>query len=380
LPGDLGDFLGMDRPIRPDNTLPTIPDRPGLGSRPGTGDRPGISTLPGVVDRPGLGNRPGVVDRPGGGGRPSIGDLVNRPIEINNRPINNHPHINNRPSWVNINNVTINNIQNNWQTVVTRPTQIGGGIHNWSVNHPQRIAYWNRWGNGIRVGWPAFHHNTWFRPNWWAAHPHAFCGWHYWHRFHVHGWAFWWSRPAWPAFSTWFVWRAPAAVWSQPIFYDYGQGGNVVFQDNRVFIDGQQVATADEFAQSAAALATVPPPASEEEAAQVDWMPLGTFAVSMDQKEIEPSLVIQLAVSKEGVISGTVYNTQTEQAQTVQGQVDKETQRVAFRIAASDSFVAETGLYNLTQDEAPLLVHYGSEKTETWLLIRLEQPQETNDQ
>ena len=37
-----------------------------------------------------------------------------------------------------------------------------------------------------------------------------------------------------------------------------------------MYINNEQVATADEFAQSAAALATVPPPASEEEAAAID--------------------------------------------------------------------------------------------------------------
>jgi hypothetical protein len=189
--------------------------------------------------------------------------------------------------------------------------------------------------------------------------------------------SYWWSQPQWQDFSNWFAWSAPAATWSEPIYYDYGQGGNVVYEDNSVYIAGQQVATAEEFAQSAAALATVPPPANEDEAAKVQWMPLGTFAISMNQKEAEPSLMIQLAVSKEGIISGTIYNSQTDQAQSVQGQVDKETQRVAFRVMTSETFVAETGLYNLTQNEAPLLVHYGADKTDNWLLVRMEQPQET---
>jgi len=83
---------------------------------------------------------------------------------------------------------------------------------------------------------------------------------------------------------------------------------------------------------------------------------------------------VQLAVSKEGIISGTLYNTQTDAAQSVQGQVDKETQRVAMRIADSDTVVIETGIYNLTQDQTPILVHYGTDRTETWMLVRLENP------
>jgi hypothetical protein len=45
---------------------------------------------------------------------------------------------------------------------------------------------------------------------------------------------------------------------------------------------------------------------------------------------------------------------------------------VAFRIGESENIVVETGLYNLTQEEAPALVHFGTEKVEDWLLVRLE--------
>ena len=45
---------------------------------------------------------------------------------------------------------------------------------------------------------------------------------------------------------------------------------------------------------------------------------------------------------------------------------------MAFRIGESDSVVAETGLYNLTQEEAPVLIHFGTERTENYLLVRLE--------
>ncbi len=44
----------------------------------------------------------------------------------------------------------------------------------------------------------------------------------------------------------------------------------------------------------------------------------------------------------------------------------------------------ETGIYNLTQDETPLLVHFGKDRTEQWLLVRLNQddtdaPQDTSN-
>jgi hypothetical protein len=276
--------------------------------------------------------------------------------------------INNRPSWVNIDRDRFTNIDNRWGNQI-------GGLHNWDNRYPGRRDYWRGWGDGVRAGWNWGRYGNCFSPNWWVDHRHSFCGWHYGHSFRSHGWDYWWTIPTFAAVTNWFSWSAPASVWSQPVYYDYGQGGNVVYENNVVYINGEQIASADEFAQSAAVLATVPPPASPEEAEAVDWMPLGTFAVAADEKDVDPNRVIQLAISKEGIISGTLYNTQTDRAQSVQGQVDKQTQRVAFRIGESEDIVVESGLYNLTQDDAPVLVHFGTDRIENWLLVRLENPE-----
>lgn len=273
--------------------------------------------------------------------------------------------INNRPSWVNIDRSRSVTINNRWQSQV-------GRIQNWHVAHPNRVARWNRWGVGVRNRWGAVR-RPWFGGAWWAGHRHPWSGWHYGYRFRRYGWGYWWRRPTFAVATAWFAWRTPA-VWAEPIYYDYGTGGNVVYQDNSVYINGQEIATTAEFAQTAAELATVPPPATEEEAEAAEWLPLGTFGVSVNEKDVEPTRYLQLAVNKEGIVSGTLYNSATDQAQSVQGRVDRETQRVALRIGESESFVAETGLYNLTQEEAPLLVHFGAGKTETWLLARLENP------
>jgi hypothetical protein len=104
-------------------------------------------------------------------------------------------------------------------------------------------------------------------------------------------------------------------------------------------------------------------------------MALGTFMVTANENDLQPTRTIQLAVNRDGIVSGTLYNDATDIAQTVLGQVDKETQRVALRIGESDEVVVETGLYNLTQNEAPALVHFGPDKTETWLLVRLDAPE-----
>ena len=58
----------------------------------------------------------------------------------------------------------------------------------------------------------------------------------------------------------------------------------------------------------------------------------------------------------------------------ISGQVDKKTQRVAWKIGSNNT-VLETSLQNLTQDVAGCLVHFGADITQTWLLVRLKQPE-----
>lgn len=348
-PGDLGDFLGMDRPVT------TLPGVVGPSTRP---------NLPNVPNRPGPGiNRPGN-NRPGDN-RPGI---VTRPINTGNIHIGNNTVINNRPAWVNIDRGRYNEINNRWQGQIN-------GLHGWNTRYPNRAGYWHGWANGVRYNphWHGHFHGC-FRPNWWGAHPYRWGGWHYGWCFGRHNWNYWWTVPTFVGVTNWFRWTAPPAVWAQPVYYDYGQGGNVVYNDNRVYIDGEQVGTANEFAQTAADLATVPPPPDPAAAKEEDWMSLGTFAVSRGEKDQAPTMIAQLAVNKDGIVSGTLFDSSSEKSQTLQGQVDKSTQRVAVRVGEDENLIVETGLYNLTQEEAPVLVHYGTEKVENWLLVRMEAP------
>ena len=359
--GDLGDFLGMDKPLKP-STLPGT-TRPNIGNGIANGNRPNIGN--GIGNN--IGNRPNI-------GNGSGNNLINnRPVNIGQINIGKNTAISNRPSWANIDRGRVTSINNRWQNQI-------GGLHNWNSIHPNRAAFWAGWGAGVHSAYHWHNRNPGcFRGDWWYGHPHRWCGWHYGYGFHHHSWDYWWTIPTYRACVNWFTWRAPATVWAEPVYYDYGQGGNVVYNDNSVYINGDQVATTTEFAQSAAELATVPPPASEEEAEQVEWLPLGTFAVSAGEKDVDPNRIVQLAVSKTGIISGTLYNTETDATQSVQGQVDKDTQRVAFRIGESEDIVVESGLYNLTQEQAPLLVHFGPNKVENWLLVRLEDPAPEDD-
>jgi hypothetical protein len=59
--------------------------------------------------------------------------------------------------------------------------------------------------------------------------------------------------------------------------------------------------------------------------------------------------------------------------------VDKKTQRAAWTIGDNKDNVMETGFYNLTKDEAPMLVHFGKDKTEQWLLVRMGQDEQQQE-
>ena len=105
-------------------------------------------------------------------------------------------------------------------------------------------------------------------------------------------------------------------------------------------------------------------------------MPLGVFALTPDGQPSgpEPSLFLQLAISKEGVMSGTLHNAANDTTQTIEGMVDKESQRAAWTVTGKTRPIMETGIINLTEDTAPALVHFADGSTQQWLLVRLEEP------
>jgi hypothetical protein len=58
----------------------------------------------------------------------------------------------------------------------------------------------------------------------------------------------------------------------------------------------------------------------------------------------------------------------------MEGMVDEKTQRAAWTVVDKKYPIMETGLYNLTEDEAPALIHFADGQTQQWLLVRLQDP------
>ena len=116
--------------------------------------------------------------------------------------------------------------------------------------------------------------------------------------------------------------------------------------------------------------------ASATKPAADDWMPLGVFAVTHDGEPTgaDPTMFLQLAVSKQGVINGTFQNTATNDDHQIAGMVDKETQRAAWTPEGKNWPIMETGIVNLTQETTPALIHFEDGSTQQRLLVRLDKP------
>jgi hypothetical protein len=201
--------------------------------------------------------------------------------------------------------------------------------------------------NTFDRGWYTNHPGAWFAAGWAAGR----C---------------WWPC-TWATVDDWFD-----LTDDEPYYYDYGN--TVVYQDDNVYVNNQDAGTAEQYYNQAATLAQTGTQA--DASSDGDWLPLGVFALSKDGSQ-SSNMVLQLAVNKQGVIRGNYQDSADNDNQVIHGSVDLKTQRVAFTIGDKTDRVVETGLYNLTKDEAPALIHFGADRTEQWLLVRLTNPNAT---
>jgi hypothetical protein len=200
-----------------------------------------------------------------------------------------------------------------------------------------------------------YEHNGVYGQQWYGAHATA------------------WAPTAWAAGSAWTA-TSYGAVASHcgyaaaPVSYDYGN--NVTCNNGNVMVNGQPAGTAEEFSQQADDLAQT---GVEAQPADTDkWMPLGVFAMARDETQ-HPHLIMQLAINQQGILRGNYTDEVTDSVQPIHGSVDQKTQRAAWTVGENKTTVMEAGLNNLSQGEAPALIHKNG-KTDRWLLVRLNQP------
>jgi hypothetical protein len=316
--GDLGNFLDIPRPATGALGGGGFPSGGGAAAEflQQGGARP--SQLPAYA---GFGERPGV-GAPGIGVRPGEGapGLAQRP-GIENRQDRRQNFTQNRPDRI--------EDRQQWQT--------------------------NRQDRRDEVRQQCEEHHP---GDFWQNYP----GWAVWGITRPYAWATWGALSGWVGYGS-----------AQPSYYNYGE--NIYYSGDQVYYGDQPAATTDQYAEQAAKLAAS---ASESKPQDSQWLPLGVFALTQDGQASggQPTLYMQLAVSKEGVINGTLKNDATGDVQELEGMIDKKTQRAAWGITGKQRPIIETGLYNLTQDTAPALLHFADGQTQQWLLVRLPEPKQ----
>ena len=246
-----------------------------------------------------------------------------------------------------------------WQSAFSG-NRYGGDMRHYSsvygANGVHSTAYWSaghmaETGGLVRAG---FNNYGCFHPEWYAAHPGC------------------WLAAGWAAGAAW-----NAASYADIVQYcgiapteqSYDYGSSVTYQDNNVYVDGQDAGTPQQYAQSADAIATqgqtaMPPPTD-------DWKPLGVYALVQGDEKTSNN-IFQLAVNKDGVIRGNYYDGLMDTTTEVFGSVDKKAQRAAWTIGKKKDRVFEAGIFNLTQPQCPCLVHAGTTSTQQLMLVRVE--------
>ncbi|MBX7164837.1 MAG: hypothetical protein K1X74_00690 [Pirellulales bacterium] len=163
----------------------------------------------------------------------------------------------------------------------------------------------------------------------------------------------------------------------EPRYLSYGT--NLVYDNDQVLYNGQAIATAEAYAQQALALAqagddallSASGQAADPSALDAQWRSLGVFALGRDETD-KPKIFAELAIRKDGIIAGTAYSKATGLSQMLEGSTDFQQQRVAIWGRERRNAVLDVGLFNLTLDETPVLVHFLDGTTQRWFLVRME--------
>ena len=210
-----------------------------------------------------------------------------------------------------------------------------------------------------------------FHGNWWSGRQWHGHRWHHWDRWSRNRPWYWWTWVAAPRLFGWFD-----HGWQTPYYWDYGHGEYIYYDDGAIYVNGRWYQPAPVFYERTVELVDRAPELTPEQAAEMEWLPLGVFAVTREG-QAEADVLVQLAVTQEGVLGGTAFDQQSSAAYPVQGIVEKETQRAvwSFTDDRNQRVVMETSIFNLTQPEATGLVHNGPNDIEVVELVRLESPE-----
>jgi len=214
-----------------------------------------------------------------------------------------------------------------------------------------------------------FYHDDLFDYQWWTG-----CGWYPPVSIVYRNPWWWWTPASWDSLTVFLAWGNPA-----PIDYDFGV--NIVDDGQYVYRDGASpVPLAEETSQVtqlADSQSQVQAPIAPGQNQSGDFDPLGVWSL-VQQEQGDATMFLQLSVDKQGAVCGAYDNILTGEKAPVSGRVDRATQRVAFHFGNNQNTVIEVGVFDLCQDTASCVVHFGSGNPQNWLLVRLPAPNMPN--
>jgi hypothetical protein len=107
---------------------------------------------------------------------------------------------------------------------------------------------------------------------------------------------------------------------------------------------------------------------------QGEFLPLGVFALA-PPSEKNASVLVELAVSKEGEVRGNYYDVLSGQEQPIQGRLDKQTQKATFTAGSGGKVTFETTLASLTKPTGSVTLRFENGQTRKWALARFDDAQ-----
>lgn len=187
----------------------------------------------------------------------------------------------------------------------------------------------------------------------------------------------WWRPAAWASLASWGAWN-----WGTPYYYDDSGYAYPVTDTSTYAYPYSTTTTITQPMQTQPVQTQIiqqqPMQSPQTSVATAEeWMPLGVFAIGNNATiAAQSNRFMQLAISKNGEIAGVLYNVETDAAQDLTGMVDTASQKAYWTLSnRTDSPIASTGIYNLTENQTPVNVHFADGSDQTWTLIRLEQGQ-----
>jgi hypothetical protein len=174
------------------------------------------------------------------------------------------------------------------------------------------------------------------------------------------------------------------AIAGDPVAYSYSAPPE---GDGDTIIVNNVPQNTTEYANEASAIAksydskaetTQPVIADSQAAAAPEWKPLGIYALSDEVAAGKPTRYLQLVMSNTGAIAGTYRDIEKGTTKKVEGAMDPKSQRAAWYLGDDSNTIVETGIYNLTQSDTPILVHQGG-KTKEAVLVRVQDPASTKN-